>query len=142
MMFKPAFELGDRVSPYFAGTMPLRWALVHYSEAAKDRYALDGVECWRKVLFPVYGMYLALFRAHLPVGVITDSQLEEGVPGGCRVLLVPAPDDLTDRMRQVVERFEADGGAVVRHRPEWAWHDPEGQQLATDADMYQAVVEP
>jgi len=87
-------------------------------------------------------MYLALFRAHLPVGVITDSQLEEGVPGGCRVLLVPAPGDLTDPMRHVIERFRADGGVVIQQRPEWAWHDSEGQQAAADALLTELGDEP
>jgi hypothetical protein len=133
MTYKPAFELGDRVSPYFHRTKPLRWAAVHYSEFAKDKYELDGPACWRRVLFPVYGAYLALFRAHLPVGIITDSQLEEGLLDGYRVLFVPAPDDLTDSMRQVVEDFEAGGGVVIRQREDWLWHDLEGLDAAAEA---------
>lgn len=130
MAYAAAFALGDRVSPYLHRTKPLRWAAVHYSEVAKDHYALDGPECWRQVLFPVYGAYLALFREHLPVGIVTDSQLEEGLPHGLRVLFVPAPDLLTERMKQVVGDFAAAGGVVIEQREEWAWDDPEGLQAA------------
>ena len=135
MTYKPAFELGNRVSPYFRRTRPLRWAAIHYSEFAKDRYELNGPECWRRVLFPVYGAYLTLFRAHLPVGVITDSQLEEGLLDGYRVLFLPAPEHLTDRMRRVVDNFEAAGGLVIRQREEWAWHDPAGLDAAVAGMM-------
>ncbi len=133
MTYKAAFELGDRVSPYLHQTKPLRWAAVHYSELARDQYKLDGEEAWREVLFPVYGSYAALFRARVPVGIITDSQLEDGLLGGYRVLVVPAPEHLTERMAEVIAEFEAAGGVAIRNRDEWAWHSPDGQQAAIDS---------
>ena len=96
-MFDEAFELGDRVSPYFAGTTPTRWAALHYAEHARDALAPDESGQWKQVLYPLYGAYRTLLRAHLPVGVVTDSQLEQGRLDGYRVLFLPAADRLTPR---------------------------------------------
>jgi len=125
-MFKAALALGDRVSPHLAGTRPVRWAALHYSELARDRHILDPKQAWRQVLYPLYGAYLSLLRQRVPVGVVTDSQLEEGLLDGYQVLFLPAPDALTPAMQNVVARFEAHGGLVVKQRPEWLWHDPAG----------------
>ncbi|MCX7012971.1 MAG: hypothetical protein NTW86_10515 [Candidatus Sumerlaeota bacterium] len=133
--FKPAVDMGNRVSPGFAGTKPLHWALVHYAEAARDKYLSDETETWKNVLYPMFGAYKALLRAHYPVGVITDSQLEEGLPDDCRVLFLPAPDQLTDPMKASVEAFQKRGGLVVAQRPDWAWHDKAGHDAATAAFM-------
>jgi hypothetical protein len=128
MMFAKAFALGDRVSPYFAGTVPLRWAALHYSEYARDRYATRVGEAWRRILYPVCGAYLALLRARLPVGIVTDSQLEEGLLDGYRVLFVPPQEDVTERMRAVVRGFRGEGGLVIEQQESWQWHDPNGGQ--------------
>ena len=80
-MFEKAFALGARISPALAGTVPLRWAAVHYPEDARNALAPDQIRQWKDVLYPLYGAYRALLRARLPVGVVTDSQLEEGLLG-------------------------------------------------------------
>ncbi|MDO8540310.1 MAG: hypothetical protein Q7S40_07690 [Opitutaceae bacterium] len=122
--FGPAVALGNRVAPAFAGARPLRWAAVHFSEYARDHYVPDEAAMWKQVLYPVYGAFTALLRAHLPVGIVTDSQLEQGRLDGYRVLFLPAAQHLTERMRQAVAAFEARGGLVVRQKPEWVWHQP------------------
>jgi len=135
-MFEKAFALGKRVSPYFAGTTPLRWAAVHYAESARDALAPDEIRQWKEVLYPIYGAYRTFLRAHLPVGVITDSQLEEGLLEGYQVLFLPAPEQLTPRMKAVVESFKTRGGTVVEQRESWQWHAQDGgQQLAATAFM-------
>ncbi|MBN1342173.1 MAG: hypothetical protein JXQ73_05815 [Phycisphaerae bacterium] len=132
--FKKAFALGEKVSPYFAGTTPIRWAMIHYPELARDQYATDPKEAWRRVLYPTYGAYLALLRARLPAGIVTDSQLEEGRLQGAKVLVLPAPDMLTEPMRKVVSDFKSSGGLVVENDPAWQWHDANGgQERAVDA---------
>lgn len=138
-MFKPAFALGDRVSPHLAGARPVRWAALHYSELARDRYILQPQEAWRQVLYPLYGAYQTLLRQHLPVGILTDSQLEERRLDGYQVLFLPAPDALTPAMQEAVAQFEARGGTVVRQRPEWQWHDPAGGQEQAAARFLEAL---
>jgi len=132
-MFRPALALGNRVSPAFVGSHPSRWALVHYPETARDRYLYNPQAASPAILHPLYGMFRTLLRARLPVGVITDSQLEEPLPATCRVLLLPTPDALTPAMAIRVRQFTQRGGLAIRNRPAWAWHEPTGQQPATDA---------
>lgn len=132
--FGPAVAMGNRVSPYFAGLRPLRWAAIHFSERARDHELPDEAAAWRKVLYPVLGSYWTLIRAHRPVGIVTDNQLEEdGALAGYRVLFLPAPDLLTDRMRQAVARFESAGGLVIQQRDDWVWHTRGQQRLRTVA---------
>jgi len=142
MKFASALALGDRVSPHFARMRPIGWAAIHYSELAKDRRALDPAEAWREVLHPIYGAYMALFGQRLPVRILTDSQLCEPLPQSCRVLFVPAPEDLTDRMRGVIEQFRAAGGTVIENRDEWLWHEPDGRQAAIDAFLAELPDDP
>lgn len=133
MDYAAAFDLGNRVSPFFAHRRPVKWALIHYSELARDRYVGDSEGAWREVLHPVYSAYEALFRERLPVRFITDCQLEEGVPEGYRAIFIPAPAHLTDAMREQLAAFEARGGTVIENRDEWTWHDPATRQAAMDA---------
>jgi len=131
--FAAAVAMGNRVSTYLAGLRPLRWAAIHFSERARDHYLPDEAEAWRKMLYPIFGSYLALLRAHRPVGIVTDNQLEEETSlDGYRVLFLPAPDQLTDRMRQVIAHFELSGGLVIRQRAGWQWHSrgPNREQTA------------
>jgi len=133
LRYRAAFDLGERVSPQFARMRPLCWAAVHYPERARDLRALDGAAAWREVLFPLHGAYEALFRARLPITIVTDSQLEEGVPAGCQVLFEPTPSDLTEPMRAALAAFRAAGGVVIDNRPKWAWDDAQGRDEAAAA---------
>ncbi len=125
-LFGDAVALGNRIAPAFTGMRPMRWAVVHYSEYARDHDLPDEAEAWRNVLYPVYGAFTTLLRAHLPVGTITDSQLEQGRLSNSRVLFIPSPERLTDRMKTAIRRFEQRGGRVIYQRPEWKWHEPDG----------------
>lgn len=129
-LFSEAVALGNRIAPAFAGTRPLRWAAVHFSEHARDHYLPDEALAWKSVLYPVYGAFTTLLRARLPVGIVTDGQLEQGRLEGYRVLFLPAPAHLTGPMQQAVERFRREGGLVVAQKPGWDWHQPEGGMAA------------
>ncbi len=138
-LFGPAVELGNRVAPAFAGTRPRRWAAVHFSEVARDYYLPDEAQAWKQVLYPVYGAFTTLLRAHLPVGIVTDSQLEQGRLDDYRVLFLPAPRQLTDRMRQAVEAFKRRGGLVVEQQAGWEWHRREGGMKEGSASFLAAI---
>ncbi len=133
MEYAAAYDLGNRVSPFFAHRRPVKWAAIHYSELARDRFVGDPEGAWREVLHPVYSAYEALFRERLPVRFITDSQLEQGVPEGYAALFVPAPEHLTDAMREQVDAFAARGGTVIENRGAWVWHTEDGHQPAVEA---------
>ncbi|MHC4122181.1 MAG: alpha-amylase family protein [Planctomycetota bacterium] len=124
--FKKAIELGNRISPWFAKTLPLHWAAVHYPEDARDQLYSNVAVAWKKALYPMAAVYQVLLRNHLPVGVITDSQLEEGLIDGYKVLFLPAPDFLTEAMGESVESFKRNGGIVINQRDDWKWYDANG----------------
>ena len=140
-MFAEAFELGDRVSPYLAGSKPARWAALHYAEHARDALAPDQSRQWKQVLYPLYGAYRTLLRAHLPVGVVTDSQLEQGLLDGYCALFLPAADHLTPRMQTALEAFKSRGGSVIEQRESWRWHVPDGG-LERAASEFMAEISP
>jgi len=123
--FGKAIELGNRLSEYLGGARPFRWAAIHLPERAKDRVAPDEEALWREVIAPVTGTFEVMLRERRPVGIVTDSQLEEGALDRYRMLYLPAPGDLTLAMRESVRRFREKGGCVVEQRGEWAWHDPD-----------------
>ena len=132
-MFRPAFELGERISPYFADTEPVRWAAIHYPESARNTFGTNPDAAWEKVLYPLHGAYKALHDACMPAGFVTDSQLEEGALDGYCVLFEPAPELLLPEMRKRLEAFRKAGGLVVENRPEWQWHVPQGVGEAREA---------
>ncbi|MFM8497219.1 MAG: hypothetical protein ACKOEM_17115, partial [Planctomycetia bacterium] len=70
---------------------------------------------------------------HLPVGLITDEQLERDCPAECAVLFLPNPEALTDDMQAAVKRFLGRGGLVIRHDPAWDWTTRAGIDAATAA---------
>lgn len=132
----PAFELCERVSPAFAGTTALRWASVHFSERGRRRHSAGAHaprEMWTKSTARTIGAYRALFRDHLPVGLITDEQLQEAVPAECRLLFLPNPEALTEGMRAAVAAFRGRGGLVIEHDPAWDWSTRAGIDAATAA---------
>jgi len=122
-IFRAAFKLGEKVSPYFAGTKPFRWALIHYSEYARDRYANLPEMAVTKIIAPFYFTYFAFLRMHLPVGFVTDSQLEEGIGNNHKILLTSSAKVLNPAMRSAVEVFRKRGGIVVDQQKLWAGHD-------------------
>ena len=128
--FKDAIDLGNRISPWFAGTKPLRWAAIHHNEYAHEQYATDMSRVWRRILSPEQGAYLTLLRARLPVGIVVDSQLEQGLLEGYQVLFLPEPTQLTARMRAAVAAFRKRGGHVIENDPTWTWHTADGRSAA------------
>lgn len=101
-------------------------APAHSAEQARDALAPEQSRQWKQILYPLYGAYRTLLRSHLPVGVVTDSQLEQGLLDGYRVLFLAAPDRLTARMKTAVEAFRSRGGLVIENQDTWQWHAPDG----------------
>jgi len=119
--FEPALALGETVSSALAETRPVPWALLHYPETARDRFLYEPEKAWTELLYPFYRAYASLRRAGLPVAVVTDSRLAEGVPAECELLFLPGPDALTPAMEKSVAAFEERGGTVVAGEPGWRW---------------------
>jgi len=125
MAFKPAFDLGNKVSPWLARTKPLRWTAIHFNEKVRDRLWPDTKEIWKKALWPAYGPFEALCRARLPVAYVTDWQLEAGKLDSYKVLVLPTPKELTQAQQKAVQKFKAAGGTVLEVDAGTKFHDPD-----------------
>jgi hypothetical protein len=128
---KDAFALGNTVSPHLAGTLPLRWAAVHFGERSRNARGGNFKAAWREVLWPLIGAYQALTEDGVPVGIVNDQQLEHGELDGYRVLVLPNPGELSKGQRLAVAAFRTNGGTVIENDPAWRWSDPnEGEAAA------------
>lgn len=130
LRFAPAVAMGNKASEYLVGRRPARWLAVHFSEHARDRFGPDFEGAWAQALYPVFGAYKAAQRARWPIRIVNDSQLEQGLLDGHRVLYLPTTEFLTDRMKASVDAFKAKGGVVLKTPEAWKWHDPDGQAAA------------
>ena len=114
-MYDKAIQLGNKVSPAMADTVPMRWAAIHLSDRSRDAYLFDGdvkqVEACVGAGMRSY--FHVLQKHHLPAGFITDSELEEGVWPDTRVLCLPETNHLTPQMKKSIEAFQQRGGTVV-----------------------------
>ncbi len=135
-----AFALGDRASPHLAGTQPVRWAALHFSERIRNKRGSGYRAAWHEVLWPLVGAYEVLCQDGLPVGIVNDHQLAGGELTGYRLLYLTNPDELTKLERQRVGQFRAAGGAVIENRSDWAWSDPSRRPAAAAA--FRAAVAP
>jgi hypothetical protein len=138
-----AFALGNTVSPYLAGTRPLRWAAVHFSEHSRNMRGRAGTygtvaemftTMWQEVLWPFVGGFEVLHNQGVPVNVIDDDQMAGTGLDGYQVLYLTNPDDLTATQQDQLASFEAGGGVVVANSTDWQWSDPSSYaQASADA---------
>jgi hypothetical protein len=119
-----AFALGNAVSPHLAGTQLVRWAAIHFSERIRNDRRSNFKKAWREVLWPLVGAYKVLTAGGVPVGIVTDQQLEEGALEGYQLLVLPNPTELTPSQQRAVAAFTRRGGTVVGNDPAWPWSDP------------------
>ncbi|MFW6599966.1 hypothetical protein ACQBAU_13405 [Propionibacteriaceae bacterium Y2011] len=138
---REAFALGQKLGPVLAGTRPVRFAALHFSERARDARltAASGTrKAWTEQLWPLVAAFSVLRSDGVPVHLVNDRQLTDEGLAGFRLLFLPDEDDLTDDEQAVVQRFRASGGQVVVN--EWDHHDPEQTEVAAAA--LRAAVEP
>ena len=119
-----AFALGNAVSPHLKGSQLVRWAAIHFSERIRNDRGSKFSKAWREVLWPLVGAYKVLTAGGVPVGIVTDQQLEEGALDDYQLLVLPNPDELTASQQQAVNAFTRRGGTVIGNDPTWPWSDP------------------
>ena len=122
--YRRAFALGNAVSPHLAGTKPLRWAAVHFSEIARNARGTDFEKAWREVLWPINGVFASAVAEGLPIGTIDDYQLEHNMLDGYEVLFIADRAALTQAQARNVAAFQSAGGTVLYHDSSFRWDDP------------------
>lgn len=128
-----AFALGNRLSPWLSGTLPLRWAVVHFSELARNRRGGELGRAWQEVLWPAVGAFGVFVRQGLPIGIVNDYQLDRNQLEGYRILFLPNPNELTRGQKDTVAQFVRHGGIVLSNPPSRPWSVPERTEEAAKA---------
>jgi hypothetical protein len=122
-IFSSALAMGKKLSPYLAYARPIPWAALHISERSRNARLADRKLMWREVFWPALGAYQVLKEAHVPWVTVSDLALSEAIDARTRVLVLPWPDELTEKQKQVVQKFEKGGGDVVRLDQRAGWHN-------------------
>ncbi|MFV0573785.1 MAG: T9SS type A sorting domain-containing protein [Xanthomarina gelatinilytica] len=123
MDFVDAVTYGNTVSPAFEGTKPLRWLMIHYNEAALEQHLGHTQAGWTNFLSSFHGAYYSGQQQKLPVGVITDSQLELGLFQGAKVLFLPNTSNISSAIQAQIDAFETNGGVVISEANNWHWQN-------------------
>ncbi|MBT3279668.1 MAG: hypothetical protein HN909_04545 [Phycisphaerales bacterium] len=101
--------LGRKLSRYLnAAPIPVRWAIIHYPEGTPQGEAKTNV---------VLPVFKTLATRHAPIGIITNTQLREGIPAECMLLVFPnSKHSITKsvRVQRLLAAFKARGGVVIR----------------------------
>jgi hypothetical protein len=111
----------------------VRWAAIHFGERSRNRRGGNFRAAWREVLWPMMGAYQALTQDGVPVGIVTDDQLERGKLDGYRVLVLPNPGELSHAQQLAVTAFRSSGRVVIENDPTWPWSDPNDGEAAAAA---------
>jgi hypothetical protein len=127
-IYKSSYALGEKVSPHLATTRPLRYALIHVSQRARDARIADPRALWVEFFAPILGAFEALKEDHVPVATINDLQLEHGTAPETRVVILPHESECSDEQRAVLRKFESAGGAVLRLDKNQGWHSKAEKQ--------------
>lgn len=128
-----AFDLGQKVSPPLSETRPVKYAAVHFSERSRNRRNDNYLRAWQEVLWPLTGAFGVFLRQRVPVGVVNDSQLQQGNLEEYSLLFLPNGDELTSKQNLMVDEFVNKGGVVIENNPSWPWSDPNRNQEAVAA---------
>ncbi|UCD29452.1 MAG: hypothetical protein JSV03_02920, partial [Planctomycetota bacterium] len=120
---------------------PIPWAIIHIGERSRNARLVpkdsklaarqvrfnDFRKMWREVFSPALGAFQALKEEHIPWVTLTDDALAQSLAPDSRLLILPWPEELNTQQQKTVERFEKQGGYVIRINPAAGWHTKSGK---------------
>lgn len=129
--YKPAIELGKKISSALEGKTPKKWAAVLFSEQLRNTYQNDIEAAWRNILWPTVGAYESLLELGVPVSLLSDTTLSKNI-NNYKFLFIPVPESKLNKQTQtVIKLFKKQGGIVVSNNPaRWKWDHPKFSQQA------------
>lgn len=110
--FQKSFYEGNKFSKIMENTFPMKYVALHYPESSRFLFKTKE-ELWKILLDPHLKSYTLLNELHVPNSIITDSQLEDGLTDGYKVLIVPNRIYLNEKMIRSLEEFKLLGGIVI-----------------------------
>ncbi|MFV0565687.1 MAG: hypothetical protein ACK5NB_07630 [Flavobacteriaceae bacterium] len=123
MDFVDAVTYGNTVSPALESSKPLRWLLIHFNEKALEQHLGTTSAGWTNFLSAFYGAYHSAHEQRVPIGVITDSQIEQGLFQDAKVLFLPNTSIIAPELQSKIDEFENSGGIVISQNTSWQWHN-------------------
>jgi len=112
-MLAPCFALGEQAAPWLVDATALRWIGVHYPEQARNQLGATPKQALQQIIEPLWRGFAWSWNAHLPLSLLTDSQLASGALADYQLLLLPARQYLDKAQQQAVLAFEQRGGKVA-----------------------------
>ena len=105
-----AADIAER-EPYFRRARMFPWCGLVVSEKTELWYGRDDPK--GRYVKGIYGAFQAMLERHLPVSLVTDRDLEKGLPEDYKVLLMPNCAAMSDAEMETVRRFVRNGGGLV-----------------------------
>ncbi|MCT4587627.1 MAG: hypothetical protein N4A71_07380 [Carboxylicivirga sp.] len=121
-------KYGEVFAEALTGKRPVRNAIVHYPEGMPD-----GLKK-KQIVHPVFA---DVYKYQMPTGIIIDSQLREGIPEECNLLVFPNIDKSAfneDKVAKNIRAFKARGGVVISNM-----QDEEAKLLIAEARKHSMV---
>lgn len=108
---RSVFDGADRRNTWTYKESTLKWAAMLVSEPTRQFYGrADPVG---RYLESCFGFFRALTEEHIPVDLITHTDLREGLASSYKVLILPNTACMSDEDNSAVRAFVAAGGGVV-----------------------------
>lgn len=149
-LFNATYRMATKLDPYLNASRPLRWAGIFFSEAARNRYQpTHNVDAWTHVLFATVSAWETMVRYRVPVGIITDWQLDGNLTAtpddvaaylreeGYKAIIC-APDSVSDVQRQTLAAFESKGGAILQLGASLDWSSKK-KRFLLERELYANV---
>lgn len=109
-ILKPAFETIAKGQPWTGIGKPVPYAMILWS---KSTQLFGSSEMQRLHSSGMLGSFLAMQESHIPVGVITERDVERGRFEDASVIIVPSAECISDLCISQLEKFVQNGGGLV-----------------------------
>jgi hypothetical protein len=96
---------------YFKGAKLYPWCGLAMSEKTELWYGRDDPK--GRYVKGVYGAFQAMLERHVPVSLVTDRELEQGLLEDYKVLFLPNCAAMSEAEMETVRRFVRNGGGLV-----------------------------
>lgn len=107
---RPAFQVVRERAPWVNRGQPVSYASLLWSKSTDTMASPEVGQVHREDL---EGVHHALIESHLPLGILTEPQVERGEWGAGKAIVVPSAECLSDACLAGLRAFVASGGGLV-----------------------------
>ncbi len=142
-MLDSSFDLGTVLNPYMKKTTPFKWVGIYFPEKLKNKYLDNPKMAWDKIILPTDGVFEALMRARVPVGFITDSQMEAGKFDDYSYVFIVEEKNISPQGKRHLKKYENNGGKIISNQETWNWSTDKSKKIAFQdlLTKYPALIE-